>query len=127
MLVIGLLVSALARPLAAAYTTDLEVVLFVASLLPLSAAAMAPDGGQAVASAALRAHGDNWFPTASHVLAYAVLMPALGLGLAELKGMGVSGLLQAIIWSSVFSVSVLMGRLWILTRRIAPRLQDSRT
>ena len=54
-------------------------------------------------------------------------MPALGLGLAELKGMGVSGLLQAIIWSSIFSVSVLMARLWFLTRRPAPRMQDSRT
>jgi MATE family multidrug resistance protein len=75
------------------------------------------DGGQVVASAALRAQSDNWFPTASHLLAYALVMPAVAFFLAEIQGFGVRGLLLAINVASVLSVGVLMLRLWALTRR----------
>jgi MATE family multidrug resistance protein len=117
MLLIAGLLAGFARPIAGIYTADYELVVLVASLMPLAAAILIPDGGQAVAAAALRAHRDNWFPTASHVLAYALVMPALALGLAEGRGLGVAGLLHAILWSSVLSVVVLLLRLSVLTRR----------
>jgi multidrug resistance protein, MATE family len=118
MLLIAAGLVAFARPIAHAYSADLSIASLVASSMPLAAAALGPDGGQVVVAAALRAHGDNWYPTASHVLCYALVMPALAVTLAELAGLGVAGLMQAIVWSSVLSVSVLMARLWILTRRI---------
>jgi MATE family multidrug resistance protein len=72
-----------AGPIARAYTADLVLVTVVMTLMPLAAANVVADGGQGVVSAGLRAHGDNWFPTASHVLSYALVMPLLGLTLAE--------------------------------------------
>jgi MATE family multidrug resistance protein len=106
-----------AGPIARAYTADLVLAAVVMALMPLAAANVLPDGGQGVVSAGLRAHGDNWFPTASHVLSYALVMPLLGLTLAERHGLGVSGLLWAILWASVLSCGVLVGRLWFVTRR----------
>jgi MATE family multidrug resistance protein len=119
MLLIAVGLIGFARPIAHAYSADLSIASLVASLMPLAAAALGPDGGQVVVAAALRAHGDNWYPTASHVLCYAFVMPALAVTLAELAGRGVAGLMQAIVWSSLLSVSVLMARLWVLTRRNA--------
>jgi MATE family multidrug resistance protein len=117
MSIIAALTLALAHPIARAYTVDRQIALTVASLMPLMAAAIAADGGQAVVAGALRAQRDNWFPTASHILAYALVMPVLGFVLAEARGHGVRGLLQAIILASVLSVGVLMLRLWVLTQR----------
>jgi MATE family multidrug resistance protein len=118
MLLIGLPLLLFPRAIAAVYTADLRVVSLVAGLMPLAAACIVVDGGQAVAAAALRAHRDNWFPTASHVLAYAMVMPVLGFTLAELRGLGTAGLMQAIVWASVLSVGVLAARLTGLTRRV---------
>jgi MATE family multidrug resistance protein len=119
MVLIGLLLVAFRHTIAGAYTVDPQVIALVAGLLPLAAAGFVVDGGQAVAAAALRAHRDNWFPTASHVLAYVAVMPALGIVLAEVRGLGVAGLLQAIVWASVLSAGVLTSRLRQLTRRTA--------
>lgn len=118
MLLIGCALLLFPHAIASVYTADLRLVSLVAGLMPLAAAVIVPDGGQAVAAAALRAHRDNWFPTASHVLAYAVVMPVLGITLAELQHLGTAGLLQAIAWASVLSVAVLVARLHALTRRV---------
>jgi MATE family multidrug resistance protein len=64
----------------------------------------------------LRARGDNWFPTFSHIAAYAVVMPVLGYWLAEREGMGVAGLILAIFWASVLSAVVLVARWGFLAR-----------
>jgi MATE family multidrug resistance protein len=114
---------AFAPLIAGVYTTDGALRAAVIGLLPLTAAVLAPDGAQAVLAAGLRAHRDNWFPTASHVLAYACVMPVLGLTLAETQGMGVAGLVQAIVAASVLSAGVLLARLWVVTRhaRCAPK------
>jgi MATE family multidrug resistance protein len=95
---------------------DSAVARLVALCMPLAAAIMLVDGGQTVAASALRAQNDNWFPTGSHLLSYAVIMPGLGYWFAELQGHGVWGLLLAIAWASVFSVGVLVARLWRVTR-----------
>jgi len=120
MLLAGLLVYTFAPQIGRAYTADLSLVAVVAGLLWLTALIMPPDGGQVVAAAALRARGDNWFPTASHLLAYAVVMPTLALWFAEHRARGVAGLMLAIFWASVLSCSVLCVRLWVL-RKTLPR------
>ena len=111
MLIAGLAFIAFGAPIAAAFTSDVSLAQLVAANMVLAALIMAPDGGQVVAAAALRARGDNWFPTASHVLAYAVLMPPLAFVLAESNGRGVGGLMEAILIASVASVGVLALRL----------------
>jgi MATE family multidrug resistance protein len=98
------------------YTSDTAIAALIASLIWVAALVLHPDGAQVVTASALRARGDNWFPTFSHILAYAVVMPVLGYWLAEHEGMGVAGLLFAIFWSSVLSAAVLLLRWWALSR-----------
>ncbi|HEU5074649.1 MAG TPA: MATE family efflux transporter [Polyangiaceae bacterium] len=114
----ALAILALAEQLGRAYTADAILAAQIAGLLWLVALIMAPDAGQAVAAAALRARGDNWFPTASHLVAYALVMPLLGFTLAEKRAQGVSGLMLAILTASVLSCAVLSARLWMLRRRL---------
>jgi len=122
--VAGLGVLALAAQLGRAYTADATLAAQIAGLLWLVALIMPPDAGQAVAAAALRARGDNWFPTASHLLAYAIVMPLLGFIWAEQQAQGVSGLLLAILTASVLSCGVLSARIWML-RRAFPKPGDA--
>lgn len=107
-------------PISQLYTADVGLAAFIASLMWITAIVVHPDGAQVVIASALRARGDNWFPTFSHVLAYAIVMPVLGYWLAERQDMGVAGLLFAIFWSSVLSAVVLVLRWRVLARRPAP-------
>lgn len=116
--VAALVVVALAVQLGRAYTADAALAAQIAGLLWLVALILAPDAGQAVAAAALRARGDNWFPTVSHLVAYALVMPLLGFTLAETQAQGVSGLLLAILTASLLSCGVLSARIWMLRRRL---------
>jgi MATE family multidrug resistance protein len=112
MLIAAALILVFAGPIGRAYTADLTL-----SALWIAALALLPDGTQVVSASALRARSDNWFPTFSHILAYAVVMPAIGYWLAEHQGMGVAGLLFAIFWSSVVSAAVLLARWWAIANR----------
>ncbi|HJS81056.1 MAG TPA: MATE family efflux transporter [Vitreimonas sp.] len=107
-----------AQPIGRAYTADASLAALIASLMWIAAIVLHPDGAQVVAASALRARGDNWFPTFSHILAYAVVMPVLGYWLAEHQGMGVAGLLFAIFWSSIVSAGVLLLRWRMLAQRM---------
>jgi MATE family multidrug resistance protein len=118
MALLALAGSACSQALGRAYTAHASLAALVASLVPLTLAVTLPDGGQVVAAAALRAQNDNWFPTGSHVLAYAVVMPALAYYLAERAQQGVAGLMHAILAASALSVMVLTLRLGWLARRM---------
>ena len=103
--------------IARVYTADVALAAIVAGQMLWAAAILAPDGGQVVAASALRARGDNWAPTANHIVAYALIMPSMGYYLAEVQGQGVAGLMAAIFWASVVSAAVLCARQWVLGRR----------
>lgn len=120
---IGMIIAAVvllvfAEPIGRGYTADASIAALVASLMWVAALVLHPDGAQVVAASALRARGDNWFPTFSHILAYAIVMPLLGFWLAETREMGVAGLVLAIFWASVLSASVLLLRWWALARKL---------
>lgn len=120
MIVAAVALLAFANSIGRAYTADAALAALIASLMWIAAIVLHPDGAQVVIASALRARGDNWFPTFSHILAYAVVMPILGYWFAEHQGMGVAGLLFAIFWSSVLSAAVLLLRWWALARKPAP-------
>lgn len=125
MLIMAVLVLVFAGPIGRLYTADAALAALIASLVWAAAVTLTPDGGQVVTAAALRARGDNWFPTFSHIFAYAGVMPVLGYWLAEHQGMEVAGLLIAIFWASVASVGVLLLRWWMLARRPAPVMETA--
>lgn len=104
------------EPLGAAFTSDPALAATVAAALPVAAVLLFPDGGQSVASSALRARGDNWFPTASHVFAYVAVMPPLAFVLGESFERGVAGLIEASVVASLISVAVLALRMRALDR-----------
>ncbi len=117
MILAALVIFFFAGPISRFYTSDAALAALMASLMWICALVLHPDGAQVVVASALRARGDNWFPTWSHIFAYAVIMPVLGYWFAERQGMGVAGLLLAIFWASVASAGVLLWRWWALTRR----------
>jgi multidrug resistance protein, MATE family len=119
MLIAAAAMVALRTPIGHAYTADLPLAALISSLIWICAIALHPDGAQVVTASALRARGDNWFPTFSHILAYAVVMPALGYWFAEHLHMQVAGLLLAICASSLLSGGVLLLRWWWISDKPA--------
>lgn len=114
MIVAAVAILVFAVPIGHAYTADVQLAALISSLIWICAIALHPDGLQVVTASALRARGDNWFPTFSHIFAYAVVMPLLGYWFAEHMHMQVAGLLFAICISSVFSGGVLLLRWWAI-------------
>jgi MATE family multidrug resistance protein len=112
-----------ATPIGRAYTADAQLAALISSLIWICAIALHPDGAQVVTASALRARGDNWFPTFSHILAYAVVMPTLGYWFAEHLHMQVAGLLFAICVSSLLSGAVLLARWWAIADKPAPQVR----
>jgi MATE family multidrug resistance protein len=110
MLLCAVAILVFANPIGRVYTADIQLAALIASLMWIAALVLLPDGTQVVTASALRARSDNWFPTFSHIIAYAVIMPILGYWLAEHQGMGVAGLIFAIFWSSVVSAAILLLR-----------------
>lgn len=106
-----------AEPIAGAYSTDPALLRLVVPALVLSCLFFVADGIQVVAANALRARGDIWVPTATHVVSYAVVMFPLGWWLAHPGGLGLDGIVGAVIVASLLSAGLLMGRFLLLARR----------
>ena len=97
------------------YSTDPAVVATAVPLIVIIAATMIGDGGQRVVAQSLRGCHDAWFPTALHMISYAMIMVPLGWALAFGFGFGVTGLLLAIAIASFASLAVLSTRFgWII-------------
>lgn len=114
---VALVVAPLAAPISGAYTREAALIALAAPALALYCLGVAADCSQVVAANVLRARGDIWVPTATHVLSYAVVMCPLAWLLAHPLGMGLTGVVWAIIVSSVLSAGCLAARFWILSRR----------
>ncbi len=121
LLLVSLLMAIGADGVARAYTADPRVLPAIAGALVLSSLFFVADGMQAVAAAALRARGDIWWPTAMHVASYAVLMLPLAHVLAHLRGLGLDGIVWAVIVASLVSATALTGRFLLLGRRLPGR------
>lgn len=118
MILAAIVLLACAPQISRFYTADVALAATIAGFMWICACVLHPDGAQVVIASALRARGDNWFPTFSHILAYAGVMPVLAWWLAEVNGWGVAGLLASIFWSSVLSAGVLIARWSFLAKRL---------
>ncbi|MCR5879888.1 MATE family efflux transporter [Phenylobacterium sp. J367] len=103
--------------IARGYTTEAATLALAIPALALSAAMYFPDALQVVAAQALRARGDVWLPTYTHLASYIVLMAPLAWWLAIPMGQGVNGIAWAVVIASIVSAVLLLGRFWMLARR----------
>jgi MATE family multidrug resistance protein len=100
------------------YSTDAAVVATAMPLVLIIAPTMIGDGGQRVVAQALRGCHDAWFPTALHMISYAVIMVPLGWTLAFGLRFDVMGLLLAIAFASFASLGILSARFVWITRAL---------
>jgi len=114
-LLVSLLVWPSARLIAQAYTTDPRVIAMAAPALVLSCLFFLADALQVVTAQALRARGDVWVPSLTHLMSYIVIMMPLAWWLAIPMGLGISGLVWAVIAASLVSAGLLLTRFWRLS------------
>ncbi len=123
MSVFGIAISLIVWPNAAfisgAYTGSAATLAMAVPALAVSCLMYWPDCLQVVTAATLRARGDVWVPTYTHLASYVVVMMPLAWWLAIPCGMGILGLVVSIVISSVLSAGLLLIRFWILARRDA--------
>jgi MATE family multidrug resistance protein len=121
MSVFGVLISLVVWPnaafIASAYTGSALTLAMAIPALALSCLMYWPDSLQVVVAATLRARGDVWVPTYTHLASYIGIMMPLAWWLAIPRGMGILGLVVAIVIASVVSAGLLLIRFWILARR----------
>lgn len=117
----GLLVSLAVWPAAglisAAYTKDPQAVALAAPAMALCCLFFLPDALQVVTAQALRARGDVWLPTVTHMTSYILVMMPLAWFFAIPLKHGLIGIVWAVILASFLSGGLLLGRFWMLSRR----------
>jgi MATE family multidrug resistance protein len=99
------------------YTKDAAAIALVIPALVLSCLFYPPDALQVVTAQALRARGDVWVPTLTHLTSYIAVMAPLAWFLAIPQGMGLIGITWAVVIASLLSGGLLLGRFWLLSRR----------
>jgi MATE family multidrug resistance protein len=118
-LVVSVAVWPLAGPIVRLYTGEARTIAIAAPALVLTCLMFLPDALQVVAAQSLRARGDVWLPTATHLTSYILIMAPLAWWLAIPRGRGVTGLVEAVILASLVSCLLLLARLWAVSRRAA--------
>lgn len=119
--VFGVLVSLVIWPaadlIASGYTRDAATIAMAAPALVLSCLFFIPDALQVVTAQSLRARGDVWVPTITHLASYIGVMMPLAWWLAIPMGMGLIGITWAVVAASFLAWGLLLGRFWLLSRR----------
>ncbi|MEO0499733.1 MAG: MATE family efflux transporter, partial [Pseudomonadota bacterium] len=99
-----------------AYATEADLIALVVPAIGLATLFFTMDGVQVVAANALRAMDDVWLPTLTHTISYVGVMLPLGWWLAIPMGLGLNGLVWAIIIASILAGGFLIARFKWLTR-----------
>jgi MATE family multidrug resistance protein len=98
------------------YTRDPATLAIAGPALAMACLMFVPDALQVVIAQSLRARGDVWMPTITHLTSYILIMAPLAWWLAIPRGLGVQGLVTAMILASVVSCGLLFARFWSLSR-----------
>jgi MATE family multidrug resistance protein len=111
------LLACFAPVIAAAFTRDRDVQALATTGLRLAALFVIPDQLQVVAAQTLRSRGDVGVPAFTHFISYAVVMLPLSWTLGLGLHLGLPGILEATIVSSLMSAGLLLMRFTALARR----------
>ncbi len=114
---VALVVGPARAPIVAVYTTSAPVIAMAAPALALSCLFFIPDCLQVVTAQALRARGDVWVPSLTHLISYVVVMAPLAWLLALPLRMGLIGEVWAVVVASLLSAGFLLTRFAVLARR----------
>jgi MATE family multidrug resistance protein len=106
-----------AGSIAGLYTRDPMLAAAVSGALVLACLFFVADGLQVVGSHMLRARGDVWLPMVVQIASYAAVMLPLGWALALPAGLGLEGIVWAVVAASLLSAGLLVWRFWALARR----------
>jgi MATE family multidrug resistance protein len=121
MSVFGIAISLVVWPnsafVARAYTDSAPTLAMAIPALAFSCLLYWPDSLQVVVAATLRARGDVWVPTYTHLASYIGIMMPLAWWLAIPRGMGILGMVAAIVIASVVSAGLLLIRFRVLAKR----------
>ena len=119
--VFGVLVSLAIWPsahlIAQGYTRDPATIAMAAPALILSCLFFIPDALQVVTAQSLRARGDVWLPTTTHLASYIGVMMPLAWWLAIPMKLGLMGVTWAVVAASFLACGFLLTRFWVLSRR----------
>ena len=115
--VVSLVMWPLAGLLASGYTSNAATLAMATPALVLSCLFLIPDALQVVVAQTLRAKGDVWLPTYTHLISYAVIMAPLAWWLAIPLRMGVNGIVWAVTLASFVSAGLLLARFQMLANR----------
>jgi MATE family multidrug resistance protein len=116
-LIISLAIWPVAGPIARAYTSDVQTLAMAIPALALACLMFTPDCLQVVTAQALRARGDIWVPTFTHLASYILVMMPLAWWLAIPMGLHIMGLVWAVVIASCASAGLLLLRFWRLSRQ----------
>ncbi len=116
---IGLAIWPNAALVARGYTTNPETLAMTVPAVVLACLMLVPDSLQVVAAQALRSRGDVWLPSGAHLTSYVLVMMPLAWWLAIPRGLGIMGLVWAVLIASLLSGGLLIARFWQLGRRDA--------
>ena len=114
---ISLIIWPNAALVASAYTGNPMTLAIAVPALALSVLMYFPDSLQVVTAQALRARGDVWLPSGTHLTSYIAIMMPLAWWLAIPRGMGIMGMVWAVVIASVVSAALLLARFWQLSLR----------
>ena len=114
---LSLAILPLAQSIVRLYTIESATLTLAGGALALACLMFLPDALQVVAAQALRARGDVWVPTGTHLASYVAVLAPLAWFLAIPLGMGLTGMIWAVIIASLISCLLLLGRLWMLGRQ----------
>jgi MATE family multidrug resistance protein len=117
----GVAISLIVWPAAAliskAYTDNPVTLAMAVPALAISCLMYLPDSLQVVTAQSLRARGDVWLPSGTHLTSYIAVMMPLAWWLAIPRGLGIVGIAWAVVIASLVSAGLLLTRFWLLSRR----------
>jgi MATE family multidrug resistance protein len=112
------------EPVLGLYSRDPALAAVAVPIVAIIGLVNLVDGAQRVIANVLRAYGETWLPTTSHLVSYLAIMLPAGYLIGVEAGQGAYGLVLAIALASVVASCLLLARFLYLSRRSRPLLAE---